>query len=526
KWLPVVLQGRREVSLVLPRENWNMTKDLARPLHDVTRGSKVGLKARARRIELQKYRALQSFFEAKARRQHKIKSKTYHRIQKRGRMKDESKQLEKLVNSNDQSAVDKHFQLLDIARIKERITLRHKNTGKWAKAQALIAKYDPKARAELHEQLMRSKELNRKRLTTTLLDDGSDDEIQSVDEEAKPCNIGSLTNPWMHMSVQLESCATLVGKDKKKEGSEVAEDMKDNEEVVKIDDDNDEDAFENEQTLCKVGSSPRLSQEGQKVFSKEPGNDFEGTEYCEVLFSSCDKNLDASETISKNDGIKPTMKLSKQIGKQNQTINNEVQSKMGKRKRKKCKNKMKSEAKNSTKMSVKSDEHVCLKKREENMWEEQKSQRALILEAFSGDDVVGDFSKEKNAKVLSEAPQVKDYTLPGWGEWSGVGIAPNPRKRHSCTSGGGPRKDRSLPHIILSEKRNAALAQHQVLKVPYPFNTAADFEQSLHGPLSTTWIPSQAARLLNQPRVHTQMGAIIKPISAEEIFGDAGRHGH
>uniref|UniRef100_UPI00358E3FD9 U3 small nucleolar RNA-associated protein 14 homolog A-like n=1 Tax=Myxine glutinosa TaxID=7769 RepID=UPI00358E3FD9 len=757
KWVPAVLEGRRDVSLVLPRGNWNMTNDLARPLHDVTRGSKAKTpleqevwtllhgtstpaphskaarilsnamcieEARARRAELQKYRALQSYFEAKARRQHKIKSKIYHRIQKRGRVKEENKQLEKLINSNDPSAVDKHFQLLDVARIKERMTLRHKNTGKWAKAQALIAKHDPKARAELHEQLMRSKELNRKQLTTTLFDDGcSDDEIQSIDEETKPCDFGSSTNPWMHTSVQLESCATLVGKDKKKEASEVAEDMKDNEELLKID--SDDDIIEDEQTVCKlqVNPAPRLAQEGQKVFSKEPINDFnEGNEYCEVLFSSCDVNVEAFETISKNDGIKPTMKLSKQIGKQNRTINNEVQSEMGKRKRMRCKNKMKTVTKNSVNVSAKSDEYVlekceenvvpsdlmeittethstnCKKKQKakagvvklehnkkrsdllipssvvfddvdgeelddevdlafqkletvtnkkgnteiktakrtkktkeksrrqinnkrasvedmertmkedyalsdnldgeqhsgvthadhidpgqfnvcsifdyptkehctskvdhvvekmkagnarrkqvlteildkdkteqgegalvvEDEWEGDKSQRALIVEAFSGDDVVGDFSKEKNAKVASEAPQVKDLTLPGWGEWSGGGIAPNPRKRRCFTIRASPvvpRKDRSLPHVILSEKRNAALAQHQVAEIPYPFNTAADFEQSLRGPLGTTWIPSQAARLLTQPRVHTQMGAIIKPMSAEEIFGDAGRHG-
>lgn len=96
---------------------------------------------RAKRGELAKIRAKLSYQEAKARRQNKIKSKKYHRVQKKAKIKQQLKEFEELRKSNPEEALKK---LDEIERIRalERFSLRHKSTGKWAKNKQIRAKYD------------------------------------------------------------------------------------------------------------------------------------------------------------------------------------------------------------------------------------------------------------------------------------------------------------------------------------------------------------------------------------------------
>lgn len=61
--------------------------------------------------------------------------------------------------------------------------------------------------------------------------------------------------------------------------------------------------------------------------------------------------------------------------------------------------------------------------------EEERAQKQLIKEAFAGDDVIRDFLKEKREAVEASKPKDVDLTLPGWGEWGGVGLKPSAKKR-------------------------------------------------------------------------------------------------
>ena len=51
------------------------------------------------------------------------------------------KEFEELQKTNPEAALEKLDQL-DKTRAEERMTLRHKNTGKWAKSKQIRAKYD------------------------------------------------------------------------------------------------------------------------------------------------------------------------------------------------------------------------------------------------------------------------------------------------------------------------------------------------------------------------------------------------
>ncbi|CAG9564579.1 unnamed protein product [Danaus chrysippus] len=144
------------------------------------------------RQHLAKFRAQQSYRAAKAKRQSKIKSKKYHRILKKEKLKQQLKEFEELQATNPEEALKK-LEELEKARALERHTLRHKNTGKWAKNKLVRAKYDKEVRQQLAEQLSVSRGLTQK----TQNIESSDDE---PDESENICDIQisqDPMNPWM-----------------------------------------------------------------------------------------------------------------------------------------------------------------------------------------------------------------------------------------------------------------------------------------------------------------------------------------
>ncbi|CAK1587098.1 unnamed protein product [Parnassius mnemosyne] len=144
------------------------------------------------RQQLAKLRAQQSYKAAKAKRQSKIKSKKYHRILKKDKLKQQLKEFEELQSKNPEEALKK-LEALEKARALERHTLRHKNTGKWAKSKLVRAKYDKEVRQQLAEQLAVSKSLTHKTVDTASSDEDADnnEEIQDIALSQDP------TNPWM-----------------------------------------------------------------------------------------------------------------------------------------------------------------------------------------------------------------------------------------------------------------------------------------------------------------------------------------
>ncbi|XP_050348045.1 U3 small nucleolar RNA-associated protein 14 homolog A [Nymphalis io] len=144
------------------------------------------------RQHLAKMRAQQSYTAAKAKRQSKIKSKKYHRILKKEKLKQQIKEFEELQIKNPEEALKK-LEELEKARALERHTLRHKNTGKWAKSKLVRAKYDKDVRQQLSEQLSVSKSLTKKVQNTESTDDEADETENipdvTLDQDEK--------NPWM-----------------------------------------------------------------------------------------------------------------------------------------------------------------------------------------------------------------------------------------------------------------------------------------------------------------------------------------
>lgn len=156
--------------------------------------------ARERRQELMKMRALLSYQEMKARRQNKIKSKKYHRIMKKERLKKEMKEFEELKVSNPELAIEK-LRELEKQRVLERVSLRHKSTGKWAKQQMLRSKYNQESREALLKQLEMSRQLTHKAVAEES-SESEDDQGATAEATGKrgmelEARFFSSSNPWL-----------------------------------------------------------------------------------------------------------------------------------------------------------------------------------------------------------------------------------------------------------------------------------------------------------------------------------------
>ncbi|XP_020287333.1 U3 small nucleolar RNA-associated protein 14 homolog A isoform X2 [Pseudomyrmex gracilis] len=152
-----------------------------------------------KRKEAAKQRAQQSYKEAKASRQRKIKSKKFHRIQRKQIVKQQIKQFKELETTDAQAALEKLNQL-DKVRAEERMTLRHRNTGHWAKNKQIRAKYNKDVRQELAEQLAISKELTQK-----VRRNDSESENEDKEDELPSNPNKDNDNPWTKTESDVEN---------------------------------------------------------------------------------------------------------------------------------------------------------------------------------------------------------------------------------------------------------------------------------------------------------------------------------
>eukprot|EP00658_Telonema_sp_P-2_P078018 TRINITY_DN7212_c0_g1_i1.p1 TRINITY_DN7212_c0_g1~~TRINITY_DN7212_c0_g1_i1.p1 ORF type:complete len:674 (-),score=239.49 TRINITY_DN7212_c0_g1_i1:93-2114(-) len=131
---------------------------------------------KARQLELAKMRSLMFAHEIKAKKHAKIKSRTFHKILKKENAKKDERYLKELEATDPEAAKEyraqKHREYAE-----ERMTLKHKNTSKWAKhALRRGTKADEGTKSALQEQLRKGQELRRKM-------EGESDEDDSSDED-------------------------------------------------------------------------------------------------------------------------------------------------------------------------------------------------------------------------------------------------------------------------------------------------------------------------------------------------------
>ncbi|NXW47606.1 UT14A protein, partial [Nyctiprogne leucopyga] len=586
RWQQVVLQNRRAEQLVFPlkqevatvvpleraaaawkartpleQEIFGLLHKTQQPITDplLTPEETASLQAmsleeaRQRRAELQKARAVQSYYEAKARREKKIKSKKYHRVLRKSKRRKALKEFELLQKSDPEAALAK-LEELEQLRMQERMSLKHQNKGKWARSRAIMAKYDLEARKAMQEQLAKNKELMQKvrvELPEEEPGDVPEEDLTPVTVPAVPAGVSG-ANPWMlgkasgpaeEPEVQ-EGLGDVVVPVESKEEEEMSDEEMSEEEALL------QDFAQKRQSRQQRAGSP----EGQGEELAAPG----GVGAAEVGAVSQLPGDSPIHPVCAEERVSPGLKqppqaqeqilLSEQLGRvrtmedvealaseerveeQEKPAAPKAEKRVQQQQQEEGRARDRRAKKPSTKKKIISLQAVLAGKPQEVqcpslpvLVEEEDGdtdQRGVITEAFAGDDVVADFRREKRKAEEAAKPQPVNLVLPGWGEWGGTGLKPSAKKIKRFLlkpPPAPPRKDQHLPHVIISERRNIHAAAHQVSELPFPFEKHQQFEQSIRTPLGSTWNTQRAFQKLTAPRVVTRAGHIIQPISAEDV---------
>ncbi|CAM4718503.1 U3 small nucleolar RNA-associated protein 14 homolog A [Lepidochelys kempii] len=522
----------QEIFSLLHKTQQPVMDPLLTPLEEASLRAMSLEEAQLRRAELQKARALQSYYEAKARREKKIKSKKYHRVLQKGRSRKALKEFEVLRKLDPEAALTK-LEEMERSRIEERMSLKHQNKGKWARSRAIMAKYNLEARKAMQEQLSRNKELTQK----VPMEPEGEEEGDMAGEDLLPDSINEVqpstdgANPWMLGKPSSEA-----------KDSGTQEDPKDPRESAAPEDAGNEGEEMSEDEILLQDFEQRRCTRQQQTGSPEPEGAGEAEEA--RLFAELLSNVQTGPGVEQPAQGPEGPLLSEQLGRRRtleeidalgqeegaeeqerpwptgtlQESEEEGSAGGGHTVRKAPKQKM-----INLQAVLAGESHVIqcpaqpISVQDEE--EEAADQRLVIKEAFAGDDVIADFLREKHKVERAGKPQAVDLVLPGWGEWGGTGLRPSARKRKRFLIKpvpGPPRRDRHLPHVIISQQRNVLAAAHQVNEVPFPFDRRQQFERSIRAPVGPTWNTQQAFQKLTAPRILTQPGHIIQPISAED----------
>merc|ERR1739838_867940 len=251
KWENLVYSRRRAEQLTFPLENADvriMTSEkaqttkpktsLEKKVYELLKGANLGeekketeeekaskramslMELKEKNAELWRQREMKRRYEQKARLQNKSKSRKYHRILRKERLKKEKQELEILEKTDPDAALER-LDDLERTRIHERMSLRHKKS-KWAKQQHLRVRdtKDQTARAALEENERMYRDLTRKLKVKNKNAEGQDSEDEELLELLKDrqaaIDAGEYDpmNPWTKKVVKNDSGIEDDGDDK------------------------------------------------------------------------------------------------------------------------------------------------------------------------------------------------------------------------------------------------------------------------------------------------------------------------
>ncbi|KAM4664540.1 U3 small nucleolar RNA-associated protein 14 homolog A isoform 2-T2 [Discoglossus pictus] len=564
----------QEVFNILHKNKQPINDPLLTPVEESTLKAMSLEEAKLRRAELQKARVLQSYYESKARRERKIKSKKFHKVLKKSKQKEALKEFEELKKTNPEAALEE-LQKLERTRMEERMTLKHQNSGKWAKSKAIMAKYDDDARKAMQEQLQQNKELTRKIEILSSSDESDEEEIIPDFVNDAQLNTDG-PNPWMTGKLSSETNETAIQEVDPETQAALQTDVKEQE----VHDDSEEELSE-EETLLQEFEDKRQLRKGQEMNEvnnpetiKEGLGDAEedvGEERVSE-FNQLFQRLSEQYRNSKNKPLKkgtshqekqdePEMEEPEEERDEGPLLTERLERKqtleevgdlggeewegepvqqLAPSSKKKSSNETtqlreatQPNTQKKTKKAKLIDQNEVLPAKaekvkvpmlpttvEEEVENDEVDQKIIIQEAFAGDDVIKDFLKEKRSAEEAGKPKDINLVLPGWGEWGGSNVQVSKRKRRKFiikAAPAAPRKDQRMPNVIINEKRNIMVAVHQVNELPFPFSNKEHFESSIRAPIGNTWNTQRSFQKLTAPRVITKKGHIIEPIT-EEVF--------
>lgn len=457
-----------------------------------------------RRLE----RELQSREAKKMARLKKIKSKAYHRIHRKQRVKEEMATREAMVEAGEIDSEGEREEQ-DRKRALERVGARHKNS-KWAKSGSKVkrAVWDDDYRAGLVDMARRDEEL-RKRVEGRGADDGSDAE-ESYDsgsdsgddrarlrrelERAENSDDGAPESKLMQLKFMKREEDRL-----KQANDELVRQIKKG-----LDSDGGEDEEEEEETevgrrTFGMGNAPAAL--GASLASGKSKKKQK---------ASADRDLDAMDEDEDVDDDNAGVTRERRYVVPTNEIAGAWSTAEPRRKPKKNSEPSRNEPLDfdSTIMIAENPKPAAAKLKKKPKLANNKPSvqfledggdgsdvdseegddlelplairdQDLIARAFAGDDVVAQFEQEKEELAEEQDDKVVDNTLPGWGSWAGDGLTKREQKRNKgrflTKIEGVKKKDRQdskLDKVIINEKKIKKVSkeqQHQLLPPLRPF---------------------------------------------------------
>uniref|UniRef100_A0A0D9VTV7 Uncharacterized protein n=1 Tax=Leersia perrieri TaxID=77586 RepID=A0A0D9VTV7_9ORYZ len=536
--------------------------------------NKIGVEdVRERQNRLAKMRSLLFRHEMKAKRIKKIKSRTYHRMLKKDKMKAASADFEEDPEVAKELAKKQEFK-----RAEARMRLKHKNTSKWAKRilKRGLDVQDEGTRAAIAAQLQQHALLTRKMNSTN--DDSSSSEESSDNEEddsESEANIlskgkekilkilgdeneiptsGVFSLPFMERAMKKHEEATY-------EEARLALEEYD-ESLRKLEDGNTEDNGDSVKVNGKRSFGPVKNI--NKETNKKPKIDYADKNSDSEYESDSAQHLDDNEVnkaddvqigtallddepqddlfISFNDSMKnPGPKTTVEVGMLADNSWKKFKSSKGNDGSNISGDMGKSTVKvpYMTDQKPKQLDHNSDSDSEEEMVEglltisdakenyKIPSQAELIRQAFAGDDVEAEFEKDKVEVLNEENPEPeKPALVPGWGQWTDIqqkkGIPSWMVKEHESAKRKREealkrRKDAKLKHVIISEHVDKKAEKLLARNLPFPYTSKDVYEQSIRMPIGPDFNPATSVSALNRPAIVKKPGVVIKPIQYEDV---------
>ena len=472
-----------------------------------------------RQAELRRMRELMFRAEQKARRANKIKSKTYRRIHRRERERMKQQEAQDLQDDDDDE--EQRYQAAK-DRAKERATLRHKNTGKWAKFHA--GRNDDasqEARLAVEDQLRQGEEL-RKRIH---VEDSDDESLVSVHSDDREAAFNELESFARKEAEQDERDAQALEQSGKKSKSLMH--------MKFMQDARDKQSRETQETIASLREE--LEHEDDTVNERPVGRAVysQGTKGHDATLPANPFHTGASNPWLRQSASGGTSKQTPQVlvGKDSRAATRSIHrtERHVARGDEACA----SAAEDATlaidptaQLEALSSESEAEPteitrhargKRGRGKRNNAPLQRDLVAEAFAGDNVALDFAKEKRAMIQADAPQEQDMTLPGWGSWGGKGVRHRQKKHPALIKkidGLDPsrRKDFGMEHVMINERQDKKASKYKAKDLPFPYTSAAQYEAAMRTPLGSEWNTRTQHQRLTMPRVTTKMGQRIDPI--------------
>ncbi|KAI3526852.1 hypothetical protein L1887_06118 [Cichorium endivia] len=521
-----------------------------------------------RQDRLAKMRNLLFRHELKAKRIKHIKSKTYRRLMKKDKLKGASAtEMEMNPEAAKELAEKEEFK-----RAEERLTLKHKNTSKWAKRlkKRGFDAQDDGTRAAISEQLQQHALLTRKRNSMHDDDDESssddsteDDDDMSADEDDDASKLKLLENGKNRTLEVLEedddmpksgvlSLPFMVrGQKKKKEAAEeearlALQDYES--EMKQLDGDDDSNHNVSLSGRKVFGAQKKQAPQSKKKAKVNTDNYFDNSDSEDddmedvngrMSYTQKDVNIDPNILREESEiGHDPLFKSFDDISKaQGPKIEYEVSLPATNSLKKKDCNQLKGKTETNksqvAELASDKEEHDSDTdgEGEGGMVDgiitsggdyELPSQDDLIRRAFAGDDVEEDFEMTKQEALNEENPEPeKPVLLPGWGQWTHIQkkrglpswmLAEHETAKKKRDQDLKKRPDAHLNHVIISQRVDKKAEKLQTKVLPYPFKDKEHFERSNRMPLGPEFNPATTIGSLNRPQVVKKPGVSIKPI--------------